>query len=130
MRHRSAVVWVRQELFLIHRDLRERVGVQRSVLVLVRKSGSDGLVKQRDHMVEAGRTSGRRTVTARKLFAGTANQHFTDDRVRKVLRIQPTRTIIGTTDSGKLMRAIERPVCYPQAKLFLGIESVDQTSAS
>ena len=36
-----------QELFLISNDLRERVRVQYSVLVLVRKTGSDGLVKQR-----------------------------------------------------------------------------------
>jgi hypothetical protein len=61
---RSAVVGLGQELFLIHHDLRERVRVQRSVLVLVRKTGSDGLVKQPDHMVEAGRTSGRRAAPA------------------------------------------------------------------
>ena len=42
-----------QELFLARDDLRERVRVQCSVLVLVRKTGSDGLAEQRDRMVEA-----------------------------------------------------------------------------
>jgi hypothetical protein len=59
-----------QELFLISNDLRERVRVQYSVLVLVRKTGSDGLVKQRGHMVEAGRSSGRRAAQQR----GISNQ--------------------------------------------------------
>jgi hypothetical protein len=54
-------VGLSQELFLIHHDLRERVRVQHSVFVLVRKTGSDRLAKQRDHMVETGRISGRRT---------------------------------------------------------------------
>jgi hypothetical protein len=52
------VVGVRQELFLVRDDLRERVRVQYALLGLVRKTGS-GLGKQRDHVVEAGRTSGR-----------------------------------------------------------------------
>ena len=56
----SAVVRVGQELFLVRDDLREWVRVQCSVLLLVRKTGSNGLVKQRDHMVEAGRAVIRR----------------------------------------------------------------------
>jgi hypothetical protein len=51
-------VRVGQELFLIRHDLRERVRVHYSVLVLVRKTRSDVLVKQLDHMVEA-RQAGR-----------------------------------------------------------------------
>ena len=57
---RSPVVRIGQELFLVRDDLRQRVRVQHSVLVLIRKTGSDGLAKQRDHMIEAGRTIGRR----------------------------------------------------------------------
>ena len=53
LRPRSAVVGVRQKLFLIRHDLRQRVRVQHSVLLLIRKTGSDGLAKQRDHMIEA-----------------------------------------------------------------------------
>jgi len=49
-----------QELFLVRDDLRERVCIQCSMLLLVRKTGS-GLGKQRDHMVEAERTFRRRT---------------------------------------------------------------------
>ena len=49
-----------QELFLVRDEQREWVRVQYSVLVLVRKAGSDGLVKQRDCMVEAGWAIGRR----------------------------------------------------------------------
>ena len=41
----SYVVGLSQELFLVRDDLRERVCVQYAVLGLVRKTGSDGLVK-------------------------------------------------------------------------------------
>jgi len=54
------VVGLCQELFLVRDEQREWVRVQYSVLVLVRKAGSDGLVKQRDCMVEAGWAIGRR----------------------------------------------------------------------
>jgi hypothetical protein len=56
------VVRIGQELFLVRDDLRERVRVQCPVLVLVRKTSSDGLAEQRDHMIEAGRATSRRKV--------------------------------------------------------------------
>ena len=58
-----------QELFLVRDDLRRRVRVQYALLGLVRKTGG-GLGKQRDHMVEAGRASGRRAAQQR----GISNQ--------------------------------------------------------
>src|SRR5689334_17387565 len=53
MHHWSAVVGLSQELFLVRDDLRECIRDRCSVVV--RETGSDELVKQRDHMVEAGR---------------------------------------------------------------------------
>jgi len=51
------MVRVCQELFLVRDDLRERVRVQCSVLVLIRKTG-DGVGKQRDHMLETKLSGG------------------------------------------------------------------------
>jgi hypothetical protein len=70
----SAVVRVGQELFLVRDDLRERVRVHYSVLLLVRKTGSDGLAKQRDHMIEAGRASRRRAGQWLPTNGGISNQ--------------------------------------------------------
>ena len=52
---------ISQELFLVRDDLRERVRVHYTVLLLVRKTGSDGLAKQRDHMVKTRRRYPRRS---------------------------------------------------------------------
>ena len=41
---------------------------------LIRKTGSDGLVEQRDYMVEAGRTSGRRAAQWLPADRGISNQ--------------------------------------------------------
>jgi len=54
------VVRTGQEVLLIGRDLRENVRRDLSSLLL-RKTGRE-LAKQRDHMVEARRTGGRRAV--------------------------------------------------------------------
>ena len=53
VRHRSAVVGLGQELFLVRDDLRERVRDRYSMSVW--ETGSDELVQQCNHMVEAGR---------------------------------------------------------------------------
>jgi hypothetical protein len=119
-----------QELFLVRDDLRERVRVQHSVLLLVRKTGSDGLAKQRDRMFEAGRAIGRRRL--RRVNDQRPTSTVWGKRplcIREVAQEVEQNTLVGTL-IGHRKRAARRRKGRDDCHFSLGEGKVSQVNLS